>query len=96
MTHNFTPVSTNELAQRLPKAEQFAAVNLHAQFRTYFLTVKDYRVAGAHSTVRSHARQADARMRDLEDLIMGAFRAEGPEIEAQNWANRAATARNRT
>lgn len=88
MTHDFTPISTNDLAQRLPKAEQFAAVNLHSQFRMYFLTVKDYRATGAHSTARSHARQADARMRDLEDLIMGAFHAEGPEIEAQNWARR--------
>ncbi|MFT8634211.1 hypothetical protein [Novacetimonas hansenii] len=88
MTHDFTPVSPGDLVERLPQAGQAAAINLHSQFRMYFLTVKDYRAAGQHSTARSHARQADARMRDLEDLIIGAFRAAGPELEAQNWARR--------
>ncbi|PYD63946.1 hypothetical protein [Gluconacetobacter entanii] len=88
MTHDFTPVPAGDLIARLPQAGQAATINLHSQFRMYFLTVKDYRAAGARSTARSHARQADARLRDLEDLIMGAFHAEGPEIEAQNWARR--------
>ncbi|MCE2577513.1 hypothetical protein LDL36_03140 [Komagataeibacter sp. FNDCR1] len=88
MTYNFTPVPAGELVERLPQAAQAAVINLHAQFRTYFLTVKDRRVAGQHGIARSHARQADARMRDMENLLMTAFRADGPEIEAQNWARR--------
>ncbi|MFT8634793.1 hypothetical protein [Novacetimonas hansenii] len=88
MTYNFIPVPASELVERLPQAGQNAIVNLHAQFRTYFLAVKDRRAAGQHSTARAHARQADARMRDLEMLVMTSFRADGPEIEAQNWARR--------
>ncbi|MCJ8352727.1 hypothetical protein [Novacetimonas hansenii] len=88
MTHDFTPVPAGELVERLPASLQAAALNLHSQFRTFFLTVKDYRAAGQHGIARANARQADARMRDLETMVMTTFRADGPEIEALNWARR--------
>ncbi|BCZ75943.1 hypothetical protein CFR73_12875 [Novacetimonas maltaceti] len=88
MTHDFTPVPAKDLVERLSPTLQAAALNLHSQFRTFFLTVRDRRAAGQPGVARSHARQADARLRDLEDLVMAAFHVEGPEIEAQNWERR--------
>lgn len=93
MTHDFTPVPAKDLIDSLSPLLQASTHNLHSQFRMYFLTVKDYRAAGKHGIARSHARQADDRLRNLEDMLMAAWRGArvvdgpiGPEIEAQNYA----------
>ncbi|MBY4640761.1 hypothetical protein K6L44_12360 [Gluconacetobacter entanii] len=92
MTHDFTPVPIKDLIGSLTPLLRASTHNLHSQFRMYFLTVKDYRVAGEHGIARANARHADDRLQNLEDMLMAAWHGPritrgpiGPEIEAQNY-----------
>ncbi|MBL7233351.1 MULTISPECIES: hypothetical protein [Komagataeibacter] len=82
MKQDFTPIPPGDLVGLLPVKEQEAAINMHHQFRTNFMAVAGYRAQGSLHAARFAARVADARMEDLERLVMGRFMAEGPEIEA--------------
>lgn len=82
MSQNLTPVPPGELVGLLSAKEQAAAINMHHQFRSNFMAVAGYRAQGSLHAARVTARIADARLEDLERLVMGRFMAEGPEIEA--------------
>lgn len=92
--HNFAPIPAGELVALLSSKEQSAAINMHHQFRVNFMAVAGYRTQGSLHAARFAARVADARLEDLERLVMGRFMAEGPEIEASLWARRQASASN--
>ncbi|GCE79374.1 hypothetical protein [Komagataeibacter oboediens] len=82
MKQDFTPIPAGELVSLLSAKEQSAAINMHDQFRTNFTAAEGYRAQGSLHAARFAARVADARLEDLERLVMGRFMAEGPEIEA--------------
>lgn len=88
MKQDFTPIPPGDLVSLLPVKEQEAAINMHHQFRSNFMAVAGYRAQGSLHAARFAARIADARMEDLERLVMGRFMAEGPEIEATIFATR--------
>lgn len=82
MSHDLNPMHPGELVGLLSTKEQDAAINMHNQFRTNFMAVAGYRTQGSLHAARFAARVADARLEDLERLVMSRFMAEGPEIEA--------------
>ena len=82
MKQDFTPIPAGELVALLSAKEQSAAINMHDQFRTNFTAAEGYRAQGSLHAARFAARVADARLEDLERLVMARFMVEGPEIEA--------------
>ncbi|CAM3067645.1 hypothetical protein CFR75_14840 [Komagataeibacter xylinus] len=82
MTQNFTPIPPGHLVGLLASRDQDAAINMHQQFRTNFMAAETYRQQGSLTAARFAARIADARLEDLERIVMAPFMAEGPEIEA--------------
>ncbi|WP_308721047.1 hypothetical protein [Komagataeibacter xylinus] len=82
MTQDFTPIPPSHLVGLLSDTDQSAAINVYRQFHTNFMAAETYRHQGSLQAARYTARIADARLEDLERLIMAPFMVEGPEIEA--------------
>ncbi|WP_395371638.1 hypothetical protein [Komagataeibacter diospyri] len=85
MKQDFTPVPAGELVALLSAKNQAAALNIHHQFRYYFMETESAYDRGRTSYARANLRMHDARQQDLERLILSTFMTEGPEIEAMTF-----------
>lgn len=79
---DFTPIPPGDLVSLLSAKEQAAAINVHRQFRIWFTGAEVHYNQNQPQAARSAVRAENERMEDLERIIMRAFMAEGPEIEA--------------
>ncbi|GAN96676.1 MULTISPECIES: hypothetical protein [Acetobacteraceae] len=82
MKQDFTPIPAGELVGLLSVKDQAAAINVHRQFRMWFTGAEVNYDQNQLQAARSAVRAENERMEDLERIIMRAFMAEGPEIEA--------------